>query len=874
MQHIVAQEAPRISSLDPLHRADLEKSGLSAATIEAMGIRSHDTTMLHGLLEWASLQSGVTGYAIPYFDLSGARTTHCNFRLFPGPGWRQAGGTKWTKYAKPTGSQNALYCPLGLNALLATSNYCLITEGEKKAAKAVQEGIPCVAIAGVWNWCDSGPRGAEKASGQRVDFATKPLDALIDLAVKQQKKIVLLFDSDLDQNKDVAMALRALRDALLYHGASWVQKLSMPEPTGLETNGKIGLDDLLLHPDGRQQLDQALQQLLQKKSAIITPFLRFPYATTSDGRPLYYTVANARRHAHPHEKCIFKEIESPAQDGTLCIESKIVAKTRIWMRRTITDIDSGQTHFEAAYVPMHGDRPKYLRGGPELLLTGAGKVGDPYAAYNAAILPNQRLPLSEFLLDCQSGGQTKAVDGSTRRGWISYPKHGAPLFLTANIAFTSEGAVAADHDHCPLVPVPADHLLGSQGYEYAARGDERLLTETLLNQILIHPLPAVICGAAVASLLRHWCPKSENFILHLYGDSSHGKTTCLRAAASIFGEPKMLIDTWRSTSNGLEGKLVSRNDLPVFLDEAGQQDNPKVLAEAAYLIGNEKQKMRANRYGAAQHTTGFRVVALSTGEKTLLNGTGELSKAGQEVRLLQVPVNLDGRPWGGMDGSQIERLNAVLNENYGWILPRLIKTILSAEKNKPGLIATEMDRRLECFREHLPEGAPEHVRRRIKHCALIATGLYFLTIALLHDWKNPIPIEQASERCSHTYEFIVTYMLQLPSDEHRNSISITVLERLEAQIAANRNRLPVDIDDVNLAEIWGRTEGSKVVIIESMFKHLIGSMDKDVVLDALKRHDVIELASGGIARKTQRFGEATPKCYVINLKKLSACTNV
>lgn len=56
---------------------------------------------------------------------------------------------------------------------------------------------------------------------------------------------------------------------------------------------------------------------------------------------------------------------------------------------------------------------------------------------------------------------------------------------------------------------------------------------------------------------------------HLYNDSSSGKTTALKAAAGLWGNPQRLIDMWRATDNGLEGRCVARNDMALFLDEAG-----------------------------------------------------------------------------------------------------------------------------------------------------------------------------------------------------------------------------------------------------------------------------------------------------------------
>ena len=70
------------------------------------------------------------------------------------------------RYASGVGDDAQLYIPPAL-ASLPAADLLVVTEGEKKAAKAVQEGIHCVAVQGVWSWADSGDRAIEK-SGKRA----------------------------------------------------------------------------------------------------------------------------------------------------------------------------------------------------------------------------------------------------------------------------------------------------------------------------------------------------------------------------------------------------------------------------------------------------------------------------------------------------------------------------------------------------------------------------------------------------------------------------------------------------------------------------------------------------------------------------------
>lgn len=128
---------------------------------------------------------------------------------------------------------------------------------------------------------------------------------------------------------------------------------------------------------------------------------------------------------------------------------------------------------------------------------------------------------------------------------------------------------------------------------------------------------------------------------NLYGESSSGKTTLLRMAASVWGSPSY-VRRWRATANGLEGLAQQHNDGLLILDELAQV-NPKEAGESAYTLGNGSGKTRCSREGIAKKAAQWRLLYLSSGEITLSDhvrssGNGDV-KAGQEIRLVDIPVD-------------------------------------------------------------------------------------------------------------------------------------------------------------------------------------------------------------------------------------------
>ena len=128
----------------------------------------------------------------------------------------------------------------------------MITEGEKKAAKADQEGFPCIGFVGVYGWQKKRARGQEgKAQGER--------DLIDDLAAIpwQGRPVFLCFDSDAATNPNVRRAEWHLAEALVRHGAVVkIVRLPHGEPGPDGTPIKVGLDDFLVAhgPDAFREL--------------------------------------------------------------------------------------------------------------------------------------------------------------------------------------------------------------------------------------------------------------------------------------------------------------------------------------------------------------------------------------------------------------------------------------------------------------------------------------------------------------------------------------------------------------------------------------------------------------------------------------------
>jgi putative DNA primase/helicase len=241
---IVPSETPDGNGhLLPAHSTELRKSGLSDEQIAACGFFTlSDPKQIAAKLHWKGGAERLGScLAFPYRDANGA--TNGYVRLKPDrPRTSQKDG-KPVKYESPKGLTNRAYLPPGTPAALKEPSAPLVlTEGEKKAAKADQEGFPCIGLVGVYGWQLKRTRDkGGKATGER-----QLIDSLASVSW-QGRPVFLCFDSDAATNPNVRMAEWHFAEVLARHGATVkIVRLPAGEPGPDGMAAKFGLDDYLV----------------------------------------------------------------------------------------------------------------------------------------------------------------------------------------------------------------------------------------------------------------------------------------------------------------------------------------------------------------------------------------------------------------------------------------------------------------------------------------------------------------------------------------------------------------------------------------------------------------------------------------------------
>jgi uncharacterized protein (DUF927 family) len=180
--------------------------------------------------------------------------------------------------------------------------------------------------------------------------------------------------------------------------------------------------------------------------------------------------------------------------------------------------------------------------------------------------------------------------------------------------------------------------------------------------------------------------------VHLVGDSSSGKSLAQLIGSSVWGDPGIFAASWDMTRGGLEIEASSRNDTMLPLDEIKRAD-PKRVQEMAYSLANGQGKGTMTREREARGKLSWRLLALSSGERSLSEHaaiSGNAAHAGAELRM--VDVNAGTRTHRafdelhGLEGADFHRLLTVaVGASHGHLGPAFVEKLLSSDY-RPGLL--------------------------------------------------------------------------------------------------------------------------------------------------------------------------------------------
>jgi putative DNA primase/helicase len=268
-----------------------------------------------------------------------------------------------------------------------------------------------------------------------------------------------------------------------------------------------------------------------------------------------------------------------------------------------------------------------------------------------------------------------------------------------------------------------------------------------IRQILDQPRVLLGVYASLAAPFLCVIPDAPNAIVDWNGETSRGKTTTLRGAASVWGRPEHMGDglmrTWDVSPAGLESLAEMANCIPLILDDTKRAttrgDGGAVVASLIYQIATGQGRGRGRPDGMRRTST-WRTLLLSTGEAPATSFTQD---AGARARVLSIT----GSPLPDDSAGLVAQFTAGVLENYGHAGPTLVRWLIDNRHRWPGIRA-HYAKRVEYWTAQA--GGTPVAARLAQTLALIEFGGWALhkVLGVPENDESPMGIALAAARLS------------------------------------------------------------------------------------------------------------------------------
>ena len=438
------------------------------------------------------------------------------------------------------------------------------------------------------------------------------------------------------------------------------------------------------------------------------------------------------------------------EDGV--IRYSKIASAPIFLAGRTSDVLSGEARRQVVWRGANGWTSRIVERRTIMDSRRLIALADWEAPVNSMSTPLLIPFLTDF--EAENAHRLAAVRSVNRMGWLP------------------DGSfILADQHHSPNHEEDPYTLSAPPGLETVATGwtcegtwEEWLEAVELAKEF---PLMMIAIYASAAAPLLEML-KVSGFVIDFSGETSGGKTTALRMAASVWGRPAESYPTamysWDSTKVWIERTCGFLCNLPVILDETKRAKHPSTVRDVIYDFCQGQGRGRGAPDGT-RHTATWRSVLISSGEGA---ATSFSQDAGTRARV----ISIEGKPLGNnaaVGGRVSEDIQLVLSMNWGHLGRKIIKYLIAHRVHWP-----VFRQRFQETRERYINAARGAVARR--HATYIA--VLDLTARILEQIGLPQPTFDP-------FEFLVETMNRASTEADR---PLVALEEVIGWCVANQHR--------------------------------------------------------------------------------------
>lgn len=392
---------------------------------------------------------------------------------------------------------------------------------------------------------------------------------------------------------------------------------------------------------------------------------------------------------------------------------------------------------------------------------------------------------------------------------------------------------------------------------------KKMIQKEVIGNIALEFILAVGGSGVFVDYLREKI-QVDNVIISMVSESSQGKTTAGLLMVSCGANPSFQGDSTALNFSDTQNALLStiRSSYPFLIDEGSLcRYNPTNLL---YSLAMGKEKNRLNKdYAKAEGVT-FNTAIAITSEKSLLDMSDD--NTGLLVRVMEIS-NIS---WT-KSAQNSDNIKSIIKENYGWLVPKLAKKIISiVNKNDQDSIVTQYREWQSRFIDDAVEqGSYSGLTERVsKQCALI-----MLSASFIQDVMN---IEM---HLDDIVDFIEEYCIV--KDISQANIGERALTYLMQYYTLNYTQFIGPDDDYVPQKCYGRIKKGKKIILknglESDKRLLIsenqlqiilneGSFpDKKVILKKWKEIGYLRSEKDRYISDVKIIDDVAVKGYIINM---------
>jgi hypothetical protein len=558
------------------------------------------------------------------------------------------------KYLSPPGRPSMLYFAPGakLEWLSKAALPVVITEGEKKtlalsrlATEAAGEKAKLpkflpIGLSGVWNW--RGTIGKETGpNGERQDVKG-PIPDMHKVAWKE-RKVSILFDSNVRTNESVKAARRELARWLIEQGAK-VYLVDMPAEPGVN-----GIDDYL----AKHGADAALKMMRRAKVADKEP----PPAPSQAEKEEPY-LASAGNYHLTESSMVFARVNRDSSMSRM----KLSNFPAVITADIVKDDGESTTRAFKVHATVKGKPRDIIVDAATFntmnwVLDGLGRAANVY--------PNMKDHLRAAMQELSKESNEQYVYQHT--GWTQIG--GQPVYLHAGGGLGAAGPVTD-------LLIELDHVLRRFTLPEPPSGRELVrairasldMLEVAPDRVTI-PIYCAIWRAVLGIV---------DVSIHLSGQTGSGKSQIAALAQQHFGaglDAKHLPANWDSTANALQAICFhAKNSLVVvddFVPKGSASDVARMHREADRLL-----RAQGNHAGRQRMSADTRIRPPKT-PRGLILSTGEDVPKGNSLRARLVVIEIDPQDmkWSLLTECQHHARSGLYSQAMAgfiqWIAPRL-----------------------------------------------------------------------------------------------------------------------------------------------------------------------------------------------------------